>query len=225
MHSEPSAAEATDTVEPMARVLIIGTSRGIGLGLVDVHLEDGWKVHATTRDGSKPRDHVDVTAHRLDVRDGGQLEALIQGLEPVERIIHNAGVLRAPSAELMEVNAVAPIRVVEGLLGSGRLAPGGKIAIMTSQMGARRGRSGSLGNYGDSKAALNDEFRRRAPQWRQAGAIAVVIHPGWVRTDMGGSGASLSITESVAGIKHVLDGLKPEDHGKFLTWDGREHPW
>jgi NAD(P)-dependent dehydrogenase (short-subunit alcohol dehydrogenase family) len=92
-------------------------------------------------------------------------------------------------------------------------------------LGARRGRSGSLGDYGDSKAALNDEFRRLAPAWAAAGAISVVIHPGWVKTDMGGAGAPLSVTESASGIKRVMDGLRPEDNGKFLTWDGRIHPW
>lgn len=210
----------------MPRVLIIGASRGIGLGLVDVHLQQGWTVHATTRDGSKPRNHPDVRAHLLDVRDADQLEQLVSDLpEPVDRIIHNAGIRRAPRPDLMEVNAVAPITVVETLLTAGRLRRNGIVAIMTSQLGARRGRTGSLGDYGDSKAALNDEFRRHSPQWREAGAIAVVIHPGWVRTDMGGGGASLTVSESAAGITRVLDGLDAEDHGKFLTWDGRVHPW
>jgi NAD(P)-dependent dehydrogenase (short-subunit alcohol dehydrogenase family) len=99
------------------------------------------------------------------------------------------------------------------------------VASMTSQKGARRGRSGSLGDYGDSKAALNDEFRRRSPRWRDAGAIAVVMHPGWVQTDMGGQGASITVAESANGIKEVLDALTAEDHGQFLTWDGRVHPW
>jgi len=162
----------------------------------------------------------------LDVRDHDQLESLISDLaEPVDRIIHNAGIIRASRSDLMEVNAVAPIRVVEALLEAGRLTQDGTVAIMTSQMGSRRGRSGSLGDYGDSKAALNDEFRRRSREWRDAGAIAVVIHPGWVQTDMGGRGASLSISESVAGIIGVLDRMSAADHGKFLTWDGREHPW
>lgn len=209
---------------PVSRVLIIGASRGIGLGLVDVHLADGWQVHATTRDGSAPRS--DVVPYRLDVRHRDQVDALVSGLEgPVDRIIHNAGIMRAPRPELMEVNAVAPIRIVETLLDSGALIRKGTVAIMTSQMGARRGRKGSLGDYGDSKAALNDEFRKRADKWRTAGAIAVVIHPGWVRTDMGGPGASLSVTESAEGVKRVLDDLTNADHGKFLTWDGRVHPW
>ncbi|MFZ0013157.1 MAG: SDR family NAD(P)-dependent oxidoreductase [Acidimicrobiia bacterium] len=209
----------------MKRVLVIGASRGIGLGLVDVHLEDEWRVHATTRDGTTPRHHRNVVWHGLDVRDRGQLQSLIGELEPVDRIIHNAGVLRASRPELMEVNAEAPIRIVSALLDSHRLVPGGTVAIMTSQMGARRGREGSLGDYGDSKAMLNDEFRHLAPGWGHSGAIVVVIHPGWVRTEMGGPSASLSVRSSVTGVKAVLDGLTGDDHGKFLTWDGRIHPW
>lgn len=217
-------APATDTVVVMPAVLIIGASRGIGLGLVDVHLEDSWDVHATSRDGSGPR--PGVTTYPLDVRDRDQLEALVEELDgPVDRIIHNAGIMRRPRAEMMEVNAEAPIRVVQTLVDSGCLVEGGTVAIMTSQLGARRGRTGSLGDYGDSKAALNDEFRNRAERWRDAGAIAVVMHPGWVKTDMGGAGAAITVEESARGIKDVLDDLTADEHGKFLTWDGREHPW
>ncbi len=210
----------------LGQVLIVGASRGIGLGLVDVHLREGWGVHTTTRDGSSPRSSDLLIAHLLDVRDDLQLDSLVEDLEsPVDRIIHNAGINRAPRAELMEVNAEAPIRVVEALLDKGCLSPGGTVSIMTSQMGARNGRTQSLGDYGDSKAALNDEFRRRGPIWRQMGAIAVVIHPGWVKTDMGGQGAPITVTESAEGIISVMDGLTADDHGKFLTWDGRIHPW
>jgi NAD(P)-dependent dehydrogenase (short-subunit alcohol dehydrogenase family) len=210
----------------MPRVLIIGASRGIGLGLVERHLADGWEVHATTRDGSVPERGGAAVPHRLDVTDSAQLQAMIESLDqPFDRIIHNAGINRGPRAEIMKVNAEAPINVVQALLDANLLVPDGAIAIMTSQMGARRGRTDSLGDYGDSKAALNDEFRHRADLWRESGAIAIVMHPGWVRTDMGGSGASISVTESVDGIVRVLDDLEPAQHGQFLTWDGRQHPW
>ena len=210
----------------MPNVLVVGASRGIGLGLVESHLAAGWKVHATTRDGIAPLRDQSVITHRLEVRDPDQLNDLVDGLdEGLDRIIHNAGINRAPRAEMMAVNAEAPIRIVETLLEAGRLSPGGKVAIMTSQAGARRGRAGSLGDYGDSKAALNDEFRARAGDWARLGAVAVVIHPGWVRTDMGGSGAPISIEESAEGVLEVLDALTTADHGKFLTWDGRIHPW
>jgi len=208
------------------RVLIVGASRGIGLGLVDRHLEDGWRVHATIRGETAPRVHPSLVTHRLDVRDVDRLGEMVEELnEPLDRIIHNAGIKGGPRRLVMEVNAEAPIRVVQTLLDADRLRPGGVVAIMTSQVGARRGRSGGLGDYGDSKAALNDEFRRRAADWRRAGALAVVIHPGWVRTDMGGGGAPLAIEESAAAITELLDGLDPSLHGRFLTWDGREHPW
>lgn len=210
----------------MASVLIIGASRGIGLGLVDVHLDDGWEVHATTRDGSPPRADPSVTTHVLDVRDPEQLESLIGEIgQPLDRVIHNAGIMRAPRADLMEVNAVAPIRTVDALVRSGRIEQGGTVAIMTSQMGARRGRRRSLGDYGDSKAELNDRFRERCDEWGQAGIVAIVIHPGWVKTDMGGQGASLTVAQSVTGVKEVLDGLTSDEHGEFLNWDGRIHPW
>lgn len=210
----------------MRRALIIGASRGIGLGLVDVHLDDGWAVHATTRDGTPPRENANLVAHRLDVREPDELAQLVSDLDsPVDRIIHNAGIMRRPRQEMMEVNAEAPIRVAQALLDAGLLADGGELALMTSQLGARRGRTGSLGDYGDSKAALNDEFRERAGRWGQAGAVAIVMHPGWVQTDMGGAGASITVSESANGIKNVLDGLTEADHGSFLTWDGRTHPW
>lgn len=207
------------------KALIIGASRGIGLGLMAAHSESGWEVHATTRDGHPASESRGVTWHRLEVRNPDELDAMVPNLPQLDRIIHNAGVLRAPRAELIEVNAVAPIRIVQSLLDAGLLSRNGQVAIMTSQMGARRGRTGSLGDYGDSKAALNDEFRARAEEWRRLGAIAVVIHPGWVRTDMGGPGASISVDESVQGTMRVLEGLTAADHGSFLTWDGRVHPW
>ena len=214
------------TPEGPPKVLIIGASRGIGLGLVNAHLDQGWRVQATTRDGAAPLDHEFLSVYWLEVRDQGDLERLVVDLQrPVDRIIHNAGIYRATRSEMMEVNAEAPIRVIEALLGSGALAPGGTVSIMTSQLGARRGRSGSLGDYGDSKAALNDDFRSRASDWKASGATAVVIHPGWVQTDMGGAGASITVDESVRGIMALLDGLGPDDHGSFLTWNGRIHPW
>ena len=92
-------------------------------------------------------------------------------------------------------------------------------------MGARRGHRGSLGTYGDSKAALNDAFRERATAWKTRNVTAIVMHPGWVQTDMGGAGAPVSVKDSATGIRKVANRLSADDHGKFLTWRGEEHPW
>lgn len=209
-------------------ILIIGGNRGIGIGLVRRYLADGWTVHATTRspDAAEPLEALDgpLLVHQFDVRD--ETSDLIDAVGPLDVLIHNAGVGRGtPRDVMMAVNAQAPIRVVQSFLDAGALNTGGKIAIMTSQLGARRGSSESLGDYGDSKAALNDEFRNRSAEWAARGVIAVVVHPGWVRTDMGGDSAPLSIEESADGIARLMAGLTPEQHGRFWTWDGREHDW
>jgi NAD(P)-dependent dehydrogenase (short-subunit alcohol dehydrogenase family) len=100
-----------------------------------------------------------------------------------------------------------------------------KIVLLTSQLGARRGSTGSLGLYGDSKSVLNDAFRAHAPTWGRAGLLAIVMHPGWVRTDMGGAGAPLAVQESVHGMRQVVARVTSAEHGRFWTWEGREHPW
>lgn len=209
-------------------VLVIGGNRGIGIGLVRRYLADGWTVHATTR-SDDPGDQLRTLAgplvvHRFDVRDGAA--DLIEAAGPLDVLIHNAGVGRGtPRDVMMAVNAEAPIRVVQSFLDAGAMNAGGRVAIMTSQLGARRGRTESLGDYGDSKAALNDEFRNRSDAWGALGVTAVVVHPGWVRTDMGGKAAPLSIEESAGGVFSLIANLTPDQHGRFWTWDGREHDW
>jgi NAD(P)-dependent dehydrogenase (short-subunit alcohol dehydrogenase family) len=213
--------------------MIIGASRGIGLELVRQYLADGWRVHATTRTLHKPGAlgslTGDLVLYELDVRNADQIEALRLALagEGIDVLIYNAGVYGTgmPRDEVMRINADAPISVTEALLEAVLRGEEKKILLMTSQMGARRGSRRDLGTYGESKAALNDKFREHAPAWGSRGITAIVMHPGWVRTDMGGRSASLSPQASVSGIRNVLAGLRPEDHGRFLTWDGREHPW
>lgn len=211
-------------------VLIVGASRGIGAELVRRYLESGLRVHATVRDTKAPGELADLEGdlvlHQFDVRDVERTAELGRELAGLDTVIHNAGIPSGvPLDVIMDVNAAAPIRVVEALLGADAIRPGGVVAIMTSQMGARRGSTDGLGDYGESKAALNDEFRRRADDWAQRGVMAIVVHPGWVRTEMGGASASLSVEESVTGVQQLIAELTPDQHGRFWTWDGREHPW
>jgi NAD(P)-dependent dehydrogenase (short-subunit alcohol dehydrogenase family) len=213
-------------------VLVVGASRGIGAELVRQYLASGNEVHATVRDAATPASVFDpdgdLILHELDVRDAERTSELASRLAGSELavVIHSAGVNQGfRRAEMMEVNASAPIRVIESLLDAGAVRSRGVVALMTSQRGARQGRSGSLGDYGDSKEALNSEFRRRAGAWGRKGVISIVVHPGWVRTDMGGASAPLSAEESATGVRRLIDGLTPDQHGRFWTWDGREHPW
>lgn len=217
----------------MPTVMIIGASRGIGLELARQYAAAGWRVHATTRTPAQPGAlgalGGEVVRHALDVRHAAQIETLAQAVasEGIDVVIHNAGVSgrgMAP-AEVRRINTDAPIRVAQALLPAVLRGREKKIVLVTSQLGARRGYPGSLGLYGDSKAALNDAFRAHAPAWGRAGCIAIVLHPGWVRTDMGGAGAPLTVEESVRGIRQVIARLTPAEHGRFWTWEGREHPW
>jgi len=212
--------------------LIIGASRGIGLELAKQYASEGWAIHATTRSLDTPGDlgeiPGDLTVHQMDVRSAEDLQALQASLgdSPVDVLIHNAGVNRGVSrTEMMAINAEPPVHIAEALLDNVASSAQRNIGLISSQMGSRGRTKGSLGDYGDSKAALNDEFRRRAPAWRERGIRAVVIHPGWVRTDMGGSSATISVEESASGIRQLMAGLTPEMHGRFWTWDGREHDW
>jgi NAD(P)-dependent dehydrogenase (short-subunit alcohol dehydrogenase family) len=216
----------------MASVLVVGASRGIGLGFVQEYAAEGWEVHATTRTPEGPGALGDVagnvTIHGLEVRDAAGISALAEAFEGrgLDLLIHSAGVLRGVSRDvMMEINADAPLNVVDALLPAVLRGEGRKIAILTSQMGARHGDGTPSADYGASKCALNDRFREIEPDWRDQGIASVVFHPGWVPTDMGGSSASVSVDESVGGMRRVIAGLAPADSGKFFTWKGTEHSW
>ena len=217
----------------MPTVAVIGASRGIGLGLVERYAEAGWWVHATTRTPREPGAlgavAGEVRIHGLEVTDPTQRQALRDALgeEAIDVLIHNAGVYGdgMTAAEVNRVNAEAPVETAEALMDAVVRSRQRKIALITSTMGARRGSRRGLGKYGESKAALNDRFRARADDWRRRGCLAIVIHPGWVRTDMGGRNAAISVAESARGICDVMAGLDESRHGRFWNWDGREHPW
>ena len=216
----------------MPSVLIAGASRGIGLGLATAYAEDGWEVHATTRTPDKPGDlgkiGGDITIHRLEVRDADDIAALSQAFEGrgLDVMIHSAGVLRGVSRdEMMSINADAPFDVVGAMLPALERGEMRKLAILTSQMGARHGGGMPSADYGASKCLLNDRFREIEPEWRARGTTSVVFHPGWVATDMGGRSAPVSVNESVSGMRRVIGEMDDSDAGKFLTWKGSEHPW
>ena len=217
----------------MPTVAVIGASRGIGLGLVKRYADERWRVHATTRTRESPGAlgavTGDVCLHGLEVTDAAQQRAFRDALgdEAIDVLIHNAGVQGdgMSAAAVHRVNAEAPIEMTELLMGAVTRSEQRKIALITSQLGARRGSCRSLGTYGESKAALNDRFRALEGRWREQGCLAVVIHPGWVRTDMGGPRATISVEESARGICEVMASLDDSRHGRFWTWDGREHPW
>ena len=215
------------------RVLIIGASRGIGLGFAEIFSNSGWEVYATVRNDAGEEKlseiHDNISIHRLDVRHDQQITQLVHRFndKPIDLLVHNAGVYgkNMDEKDVLQINSVAPFNVVTKFLPIVVRSVQKKIALLTSQMGARNGGPTPSDTYGKSKCALNDRFRQTEPSWRLQGATSVVLHPGWVATDMGGQSAPVSVLDSVSGMYQVLHDLQPSESGSFLTWEGKKHPW
>jgi NAD(P)-dependent dehydrogenase (short-subunit alcohol dehydrogenase family) len=215
--------------------MIIGASRGIGLGFAQAYAAaDGWQVHATTRTLDTPGElgevEGDVTLYQLDVIDAGQIHALAMALEgqAIDVLIHNAGVYGRGGMSrdlVLTTNAEAPFKVISALMPAVERGQQKKIALLSSHVGARNGGPTPTDAYGASKAALNDRYREIEPEWRERGIASVAFHPGWVKTDMGGASAPVTVSDSVRGMRQVLRTLSTDNSGKFLDWQGNEISW
>jgi NAD(P)-dependent dehydrogenase (short-subunit alcohol dehydrogenase family) len=222
----------------MPRVLITGAGRGIGLELARQYSADGWEVIATVRDPAKAAElaALGIRVEALDMRDLAALAAFPERLggAPLDLFVANAGVskakwIRSPSdaedwQEVHLVNSVAPTLLAESLLPLVEAA-GGRMAAISSRMGSIDDSSGGYVGYRASKAALNAAWRALALGWRGRAVTLVLLHPGWVQTDMGGSQAPLAAEESVAGMRRVIAGLPTSESGAFVDYRGETIPW
>jgi NAD(P)-dependent dehydrogenase (short-subunit alcohol dehydrogenase family) len=222
----------------MPRILVTGAGRGIGLELARQYAADGWEVIATVRD---PKSAGELAALRvrvepLDMRDFAALAAFPERLggEPLDLFIANAGISKAKWIrsredaeawqEVHAVNAVAPTLLAEALLPLVEAA-GGRMAAISSEMGSIAGSSVGYVGYRSSKAALNAAWRALALGWRGRPVTLVLLHPGWVQTDMGGPQAPLPVEESVAGMRRVIAGLPRGASGAFVDFRGAPVAW
>ena len=222
----------------MPRVLVTGAGRGIGLELVRQYASEGWEVVATVREPQKVAElaELGVRVDALDMRDFAALAAFPERLggQPLDLFIANAGLSQAKWIrtsqdaeawqEVHAVNAVAPTLLAESLLPLVEAA-GGRMAAISSRMGSIDDSSGGYVAYRASKAALNAAWRALALGWRGRPVTLVLLHPGWVQTDMGGPQAPLAAEESVAGMRRVIAGLPRSQSGTFLDYRGAPVPW
>jgi len=222
----------------MATALIIGASRGIGHELVKQYLADGWRVIATAR---KAEDCAALGAlgaepHQLDVTNveacagiGWKLDG-----EELNVAILNAGVygprhdgfpLQTDFDSVMHTNVLAAMRllpIIAPMVGAAR----GKLAVLSSKMGSLSERSNPSGSlYRASKAALNSVLIDTALVYGKQGATCVAFHPGWVRTEMGGEGADISVEESAGGIRKTLAALPASERAVYRNYDGTPIGW
>ncbi|MBS1212268.1 MAG: csgA protein [Proteobacteria bacterium] len=231
----------------MKTVLVTGANRGIGLEFCRQYAEAGWKVLACCRSP----DHADelaglaakfatVTVHALDVANFAQIDALSRHLrdEPIDVLICNAGVYGDRDAqgfgaldyerwrETLTINTLAPVKLTEALMPQIARSDMKLVVAITSLMGSiADNSSGRSIFYRSSKAALNAAMKTLAIDLKGRGFGVLILHPGWVRTDMGGDEAPTSPTESVAGMRRVIDDFRREETGRFLNFRGEELPW
>ena len=128
-------------------------------------------------------------------------------------------------AETMNINTMAPVRVMHALLPNLKSSNNAKVVSITSQMGALSLDMPVAFAYCTSKAALNKFMKLAALELGKENIAVAVIHPGWVKTDMGGPGADITPQESATGIANVIGKLDASNNGGFWKWDGEEHAW
>jgi NAD(P)-dependent dehydrogenase (short-subunit alcohol dehydrogenase family) len=227
----------------MPTMLITGANRGLGLEFTRSYAADGWRVHACCRQPEKAKTlkevSGDVEIHRMDVTDGLRVAAVERSLneEAIDLLINNAGVFGPRKGRLgniayddwlqvFEINVMGPLRVCEQMCERVAASDRKQIVNISSKMGSITGTEG--GNqyiYRSSKAALNMVSKNLSIDLRDLGVSVIAVHPGWVRTDMGGPEADISPEESVAGLRAVIDNAGPEASGRFFSYDGEELPW
>ena len=232
----------------MNRVLITGANRGLGFELVQQFVDRGDRVFAGCRSPEKALSLEELVEKfpgqvmilPLDVADQWNIEKnfdLVEAeVDALDIVINNAAIhlgdepLSEVKADVLlktlQINAVGMVLVVQKFVGLLQKGHNPKLINISS-----RGGSLSLMNhfrgfgYSGSKATMNMYTRCLVLEPEMEGITIIALHPGWVRTDMGGPDAPLTTAESAEGILRVIEALTREDNGKFFTWEGKELPW
>ncbi len=230
------------------RVVITGANRGLGLELARIYSGRGDEVWAGCRQPAQAAELASLTEHieTVDVGSDVSIAAFADALgpAPIDILYNNAGidaralgiddgardVLQVSGEvflEVMRVNAVGPMLLTRAVLDRLTASSNPRVVNVSSQAGSMEV-AHTLGRdvtYTSSKAALNMISVRQSVHLRDAGVTVIAIHPGFLKTDMGGSRADMATADGAAGIVTMVDGLTLADSGTFRRWDGSIHPW
>ena len=228
------------TADAPGTVLITGANRGLGLEFARQFKARGYHVIGTARkpEQAQALRKLGAQVEQLDVADDASAQALGKRLagQPIDILINNAGIIGSSSTSITnlnfskmvqtyQINALGPMRVTQALYKNLVQGKGRKIIDITSMMGSISMNFGGAYDYRASKAALNMLTNTLAKELGKDGFICVVLHPGWVQTDMGGSSAPVTPGESISGMIKVIDGLTDASNGKFYDYTGKELSW
>ncbi len=231
----------------MTTILITGANRGLGLEFCKQYAQDDWNVIACCRE---PKNAVELTAlatefsnisvFALDVADLGQIENLAKQLDntAIDVLLNNAGIYGDVSGrgfgnldyeqwqKNMTVNVFAPVKMTEVFLPHLKLGKAKTVVAMSSLMGSiADNTSGASILYRSSKSALNAAMKSVAIDKHHEGIAVLILHPGWVKTDMGGSNAPMEIPESITKMRETIANFTLEKSGEFLNYNGKTLPW
>lgn len=232
----------------MNSILVTGSNRGLGLEWVRQYARQGWRVFATCRYPGQADElqelatqQDNVTIHRLDVTVAEQLAALSQEINDaaIDLLVNNAGVYHEqwgqdPLGQIkyedwqhtFDVNTLGPMRLSEVLVDHVARSKKRLIVAITSHMGSIADITSARDYaYRSSKAALNAAMKGLSLEVAERGLGVLLLHPGWVRTRMGGDSAPLSTQESVSGMRKIVDSFHISQSGSFFRYDGERMPW
>lgn len=241
--SQPKELSVQD-LSPQKTVLLIGASRGLGFAMVDEYLKRGWQVIASGREGSTERlrqlartSDGALEVETVDITIPEQVAALLGRIEGrrLDVLFVNAGVKNDDRETIADVsteefvrvmvtNSLSPMRVIEAF--QDLVKPTGTIGVMSSGQGSvTNNNNGNYEVYRGSKAALNMFMRSFAARHQSDTRTLLLMAPGWVRTDMGGPEARLSIEESIPNLLDVIEAYQGRSGLHYLDYLGRVVPW
>lgn len=231
----------------MKRILVTGVGRGLGRALAELYVAQGHRVWGSTRSGESDLDLAGCVAMEMSSEASiiAGVDELASATDAIDLLVNCAGTdSRSFGAEtsaergvfgvnadqvngLLAVNVTGPMVVTRAALRLLQTGDGPMVLNFSSQLGSmeftRNG--GGDGAYCISKAALNMFGVQAAAALRSVGIGVVSLHPGWVQTDMGGAAATMTVAESATAIVATSLGLTLADSGRFIRWDGTDHPW
>ena len=227
-------------------LLITGANRGIGLELVNQFAKSGWQVLACCRNPANASElqslsgqNPNIEIHALDVTDYKQMAALATQLtdRPIDILLSNAGIYGTKGVqfgsvepqqwrEVLEVNTIAPLMLAQAFVEHVAASQQKVIAVISSKVGSiADNSSGGSYVYRSSKTAVNQVVKSLSIDLADRGIAALSLHPGWVRTEMGGPNAQISTGTSTSGLKSTLEAAGLNQSGKFVEFNGGDIPW